>query len=216
MMINRPVIGSSLALRAGGVLASLLALSACETVPQQADTTSKPVALTANSDPKERIRSALGKLTLEAAAEGQEVMGVEMDGDRGLVNLRYSGPADRFITCDKAGWLLPDGGVTNVDLSESTAFETIDPKGDTVSIERWVRLDVLTNVVVRSNSQAMQVEPRSRYIVSMVTEVYDLNERIGHKAERLEFESGGSAVTSTGHRCKSTGVLEELAVTAAS
>ena len=111
---------------------------------------------------------------------------------------------------------MPDGGVTNVDLSESTAFETIDPKGDTVSIERWVRLDVLTNVVVRSNSQAMQVEPRSRYIVSMVTEVYDLNERIGHKAERLEFESGGSAVTSTGHRCKSTGVLEELAVTAAS
>ncbi|MEL6964095.1 MAG: hypothetical protein AAFO01_15180 [Pseudomonadota bacterium] len=216
MMTNRPVIGSSLALRAGGVLASLLALSACETVPQQADTTSKPVALTANSDPKERIRSALGKLTLEAAAEGQEVMGVEMDGDRGLVNLRYSGPADRFITCDTAGWLLPDGGVTNVDLSESTAFETIDPKGDTVSIERWVRLDVLTNVVVRSNSQAMQVEPRSRYIVSMVTEVYDLNERIGHKAERLEFESGGSAVTSTGHRCKSTGVLEDLAVTAAS
>ncbi len=216
MMINRQVIGSSLALRAGGVLASLLALSACETVPQQAEATSKPVALTANSDPKERIRSALGKLTLEAAAEGQEVMGVEMEGDRGLVNLRYSGPADRFITCDTAGWLLPDGGVTNVDLSESTAFETIDPKGDTVSIERWVRLDVLTNVVVRSNSQAMQVEPRSRYIVSMVTEVYDLNERIGHKAERLEFESGGSAVTSTGHRCKSTGVLEELAVTAAS
>lgn len=217
MMKTRAVLGKNLALKASGVLASLLALSACESVPEQADATNKVAAvLTPDVDPKERVRSALGKLTLEAAAEGQEVLGVEMEGDRGMVNLRYSGPANRFITCDTAGWLLPDGGITNVDLAESTAFETVDPKGDTVSIERWVRLDALTNVVVRSENQTMQVEPRSRYIVSMVTEVYDLNERIGHKAERLEFESGGSAVTSTGHRCKSTGALEELAVTAAS
>jgi hypothetical protein len=207
-----------LGMRAGCLLASLLALAACESVPAQSTgaVTKSTEVLVPDVDPQEQIRSALGKLTLEAAAEGQEVLGVEMEGDRGLVNLRYSGPADRFVTCDTAGWLLPDGGVTNVDLSTNTAFETIDPKGDTVSIERWVRLDALTNVVVRSENRAMEIEPRSRYIVSMVTEVYDLNERIGHKAERLEFETGGSAVTSTGHRCKGSGALESLAATAAS
>ena len=139
-----------------------------------------------------------------------------MSDDRGLVNLHYSGPADRYVACDAAGWLLPGGGVVDVDLVKNAAFETLDDKGDPVSIERWVRLDALTNVVVSAEEQQVQVEPSIRYIVSMVTEVYDLNQRIGHKAERLEFESGGSAVTSTGHRCKSTGVLEDLATTAAS
>jgi hypothetical protein len=216
MTTTKAAIGKSLALRTGGLLATLLALSACETVPEQSGVAERTVAVTADVDPKEQVRSALGKLTLEAAAEGQEVMGVEMKDGRGMVNLRYSGPADRFVTCDTAGWLQPEGGVTNVNLSQNTAFETIDPKGDPVSIERWVRLDALTNVVVRSENRTMKVEPRSRYIVSMVTEVYDLNERIGHKAERLEFETGGSAVTSTGHRCKGTGALEDLAATAAS
>jgi hypothetical protein len=217
MTKTKAAIAKGFALRTGGLLASFLALAACETVPEQSTApTKRSVALTPDIAPEEQVRSALGRLTLEAAAEGQEVMGVEMKGSQGLVNLRYSGPAERFVTCDTAGWLLPDGGVTNVNLSESTAFETIDPKGDTVSIERWVRLDALTNVVVRSENQAMQVEPRSRYIVSMVTEVFDLNERIGHKAERIEFETGGSAVTSTGHRCKGTGALEDIAATAAS
>lgn len=217
MTKTKAKIGQGLVLRTGGLLASLLAFAACETVPEQSAVPPAPTAvLTPDVDPQEQIRSTLGKLTLEAAAEGQEVLGVEMKGNRGLVNLRYSGPAERFVTCDPAGWLLPEGGVTNVNLSANTAFETIDPKGDTVSIERWVRLDALTNVVVRSENQSIKVDPRSRYIVSMVTEVYDLNERIGHKAERLEFETGGSAVTSTGHRCKSSGALEDLATTTAS
>lgn len=216
MTTTKSTIGKGLALRASGLLASLLALAACSAAPEKSAATDTTVVQAPDVNPEEQVRSALGKLTLEAAAEGQEVIGVEMEGGRGLVNLRYSGPAERFVTCDAAGWLLPDGDVTNVNLSKNTAFETIDPKGDTVSVERWVRLDALTNVVVRSENRAMQVEPKSRYIVSMVTEVYDLNERIGHKAERLEFETGGSAVTSTGHRCKGTGELENLAATAAS
>ncbi len=192
---------------------TVLALSACsgdpEPVPQPVDV----VEPRANG---ETIRSALGKITLEAAAEGQDVLGVQVAGDRGLVNLHYAGPAERYVTCDAAGWLIPGGGVINVNLSENTAFETIDDKGDPVSIERWVRLDALTNIVVQTGQQELQVEPKIRYIVSMVTEVYNLNERIGHKAERLEFESRGSALTSTGHRCESNGNLEKLAKTSVS
>lgn len=189
--------------------ASLLALSACSGDPEPVEVT-KPVAAS------ETIRSTLGKITLDAASEGQDVLGVQVSDDRGLVNLHYSGPADRYVVCDSAGWLVPGGGVVDVNLSENAAFETIDDKGDPVSVERWVRLDAMTNVVVSTEEQQLQVEPSIRYIVSMVTEVYNLNQRIGQKAERLEFESGGSAVTSTGHRCKSTGVLEKLARTAVS
>ncbi|MEM7042227.1 MAG: hypothetical protein AAF543_05400 [Pseudomonadota bacterium] len=195
----------------GLLTASALALSACagSPEPETAEVT-RPLAS------GETIRTALGKITLEATSEGQDVLGVEVADNRGLVNLHYSGAAGRYVVCDTAGWLQPGGGVVNVNLSENAAFETIDNKGDPVSIERWVRLDALTNVVVETDAQELQVEPQIRYIVSMVTEVYDLNRRIGHKAERLEFESGGSAVTSTGHRCKSTGVLEKLAATAVS
>ena len=118
--------------------------------------------------------------------------------------------------------VIPRAGLSRAVASSTSTFRRAPPsrrstiKGEPVSIERWVRLDALTNVVVQTGQQELQVEPKIRYIVSMVTEVYNLNERIGHKAERLEFESGGSAVTSTGHRCKSTGVLEELAKTAVS
>ncbi len=193
--------------------AALLGLSACaggpDPAPESLDVT-RPLA------DGETVRSALGKITIEAAAEGQDILSVQVAGDRGLVNLHYAGPAERYVACDSAGWLVPGGGVVDVNLSENAAFETIDDKGEPVSIERWVRLDALTNVVVQTEQQELQVEPKIRYIVSMVTEVYDLNQRIGHKAERLEFESGGSAVTSTGHRCKSTGVLEDLAKTAVS
>ncbi len=197
----------------GLLCAALLGLSACSGGPGPVpETLEVPKPLAAS----ETVRSALGKITLEAAAEGQDILSVQVAGDRGLVNLHYAGPAERYVACDSAGWLVPGGGVVDVNLSESAAFETIDNRGEPVSIERWVRLDALTNVVVQTGQQELQVEPKIRYIVSMVTEVYNLNERIGHKAERLEFESGGSAVTSTGHRCKSTGVLEELAKTAVS
>lgn len=193
--------------------AALFTLSACSSSP---DAVPEPVDVARPVAPGESIRSVLGKITLEAAAEGQDILSVQVEGDRGLVNLYYTGPAERYVVCDSAGWLLPGGGVVNVNLPENVAFETIDDKGNPVSIERWVRLDALTNVVVESNQQELKVEPKIRYIVSMVTEVYDLDKQIGKKAERLEFESGGSAVTSTGHRCKSTGVLEELANTAVS
>lgn len=206
--------GMSRPLGACLLFASLLVVSACSSDSEPVDLQALDVA-----EPRptqETIRSMLGKITLDAAAEGQEVLGVRVADDQGVVNLHYAGPAERYVACDNAGWLVPGGGVVDVDLSENAAFETIDNKGDPVSVERWVRLDALTNVRVSSGSQQLQVEPRSRYIVSMVTEVYNLNQRIGHKAERLEFESGGSAVTSTGHRCKSTGALEELMTTAAS
>lgn len=195
--------------------ASLIGLSACSSDPvpvpeaPEAVAAPRPVA-------GETVRSALGKITLDAAADGQDVLSVRVSGDRGLVNLHYAGPAERYVVCDTAGWLVPGGGVVNVNLSENAAFETIDDAGEPVSVERWVRLDALTNVVVQNGGRQLQVEPTTRYIVSMVTEVYNLNQRIGHKAELLEFESGGSALTSTGHRCESTGVLERLAATAVS
>ncbi|MEM8951699.1 MAG: hypothetical protein AAGA21_18830 [Pseudomonadota bacterium] len=194
--------------------AAVLALSACAGDPEPAPPVS--VEVIEPTATGETIRSALGKITLEAASEGQDVLGVQVAGDRGLVNLHYAGPAERYVVCDAAGWLVPGGGVIDINLSENAAFETIDDKGNPVSIERWVRLDALTNIVVQDGQQDLDVQPRTRYIVSMVTEVYNLNERIGHKAERLEFESGGSAVTSTGHRCESSGVLERLAGTAIS
>ncbi|MEZ5932624.1 MAG: hypothetical protein R3F54_11815 [Alphaproteobacteria bacterium] len=196
------------------VVASLLALSACSSAPEPVET---PAAEADAGKMREQIRSALGKITLAATADGQEVLGVQLDDDHGLVNLHYGGPADRYVVCDPAEWLTPGGGMAKVNLSENIAFEAIDDKGDPVSIERWVRLDALTNVVVRHQDQKekLEVKPHSRYIVSMVTEVYNLNERIGLKAERLEFESGGSALTSNGHRCESSGMLEQQASEAA-
>jgi hypothetical protein len=196
------------------VLVSLLALAACSGAPEPVET--PPVAAVDPGKVREEIRSALGRITLAATADGQEVLGVHIEDDRGLVNLHYAGAADRYVVCDLAEWLTPGGGMVNVNLSENIAFEAIDDKGEPVSIERWVRLDALTNVVVRPDQDRdLAVEPRSRYIVSMVTEVYDLNQRIGLKAERLEFESGGSAQTSNGHRCEATGVLERQASAAA-
>ncbi|MGI9507851.1 MAG: hypothetical protein ACR2QJ_00705 [Geminicoccaceae bacterium] len=190
---------------------SLLALAGCSGEPEP-----EPIKVTSQAAPGETVKSALGKITLDAAAEGQDVLGVQISDDRGLVNLHYAGPADRYVTCESASWLVPGGSEIDVDLAKNAAFETIDDKGDPVSVERWVRLDALTNVVVSSEERRLQVQPNIRYIVSMVTEVYDLNQRIGHKAERLEFETGGSAITSTGHRCESTGAMEDLAASAAS
>ena len=189
---------------------SLVALSACSSDPEPVEITEAPVV---NG---EAVKSALGQITLDAMIEGQDVLGVQLTSDRGVVNLHYAGPAEHYVVCENAGWLAPEGGLVNVDLTRNAGFETIDDKGDPVSIERWVRLDALSNVSVLGGQDRLQVEPSIRYIVSMVTEVYDLSRRIGRKAERLEFDSGGSAITSTGHRCESTGVLEDLARTAAS
>lgn len=196
------------------LLAPILALGACSGGDEPVEVSAVEPA--AKGPGRDAIRTALGRITLDAAADGQNVLGVRMEDDRGVVNLHYAGPAERYVECDPAAWLLPGGGAVNVNLSENAAFETIDNRGDPVSIERWVRLDALTNVVVSAGGQTLEVNPRSRYIVSMVTEVYDLDQRIGHKAERLEFESGGSALTSTGHSCKSNGMLEQFATTAAS
>lgn len=196
-------------LLAGLLSASLIGLSACSSDPEPVEMTSAPALNDA------AIRSALGQITLDAAIKGQDVLGVRLEADQGMVNLHYAGAADRYVVCDPAGWLAPDGGVVDVDLVRSAGFKTVDHKGASVSIERWVRLDALSNVAVRAEANQLQVDPNIRYIVSMVTEVYDPSGRIGRKAERLEFDSGGSAVTSTGHRCESTGVLEDLTSTAA-
>ncbi|MDH3661879.1 MAG: hypothetical protein OEU92_17925, partial [Alphaproteobacteria bacterium] len=100
--------------------AALLALSACSSDPEPVEPPGPRLV------GGETVRSALGKITLDAAAEGQDVLGVQVSGDRGLVNLHYAGPAERYVVCDNAGWLVPGGGVVNVNLSENAAFETID------------------------------------------------------------------------------------------
>ncbi|MGI9498926.1 MAG: hypothetical protein ACR2P3_02740, partial [Geminicoccaceae bacterium] len=127
------------ALGACALSVTLLAFSACSGDPEPVEVVSPPAA-------DETIRSALGKITLDATAEGQEVLGVQLAEGRGVINLHYAGPAANYVVCDSAEWLVAEGGVVNVDLSENAAFETIDDKGNPVSMERWVRLDALTNV----------------------------------------------------------------------
>lgn len=194
-------------LKTGLYIAPFLALASCADDPKVPE----PVVSQSEDD---SVRAALGKITLDAAAEGQEVLGVQLSEDRGVVNLYYGGPAEHYVVCETAGWVVPEGGIADVNLAESTAFEVPSETGP-VSVERWVRLDAMSSVVVRSEARQIEVEPKIQYIVSMVTEVYDLEQLVGRQAERLEFESGGAALTSFGHRCESNGVLENLAKTAA-